>query len=461
VALNLEQQQQQLNKLNAELANLKKDQARLDQRITGGLLKKPNLKSAAGLQLRQQLADATNLVNAKQKEYNDLKKVLDAAKADAKVVSEVGSAEEARKAALAGYGPNQIAEYRADVARQLADKKAKEQAQNNVQEGEVQSQELTNELATAGQFIAKSLDDQGRVDLAAQLNAVYGINLPLNGKYSPDLKAAYTRMLTDRFTRSLDEGRTIPVEEFLAIGTKEGTYRTGSGTGGPDIFASISDPTQAASTIRSVFKAELDREPTTAELTKYTKLLQGAERRNPFKTVNGIRTGGLDKAQFIVGELQKLPEFAKKKTDKVALTSQSILGTARANGINLNQTQIDSFANRVQDGTDIKIINNEIRSIAGLGMPDKVVKLLGQGIDLDTIYSPYRNLMASILELNPESIDLKDPTLRSAIGPDKEMPIYDFEKALRKDYRWQYTDNAKRDVSNVALKVLRDFGFQA
>jgi hypothetical protein len=94
-------------------------------------------------------------------------------------------------------------------------------------------------------------------------------------------------------------------------------------------------------------------------------------------------------------------------------------------------------------------------------MPEKVQKLLSQGIDLDTVYSPYKNLMASILELNPASIDLRDPTLRSAIGPDKETGIYDFEKALRKDYRWQYTDNAKRDVSNVALKVLRDFGFQA
>jgi hypothetical protein len=138
-----------------------------------------------------------------------------------------------------------------------------------------------------------------------------------------------------------------------------------------------------------------------------------------------------------------------------------LLETAKANGVSLNQTQLNSFTKMVQDGTDIKIIDNEIRNIAANGMPDKVVKLLGQGINLDTIYSPYKNLMASILELNPESIDLKDSTLRSAIGPDKEMTIYDFEKSLRKDYRWQYTDNAKRDVSNVALKVLRDFGFQA
>jgi len=40
-------------------------------------------------------------------------------------------------------------------------------------------------------------------------------------------------------------------------------------------------------------------------------------------------------------------------------------------------------------------------------MPEKVQKLLSEGVDLDTIYSPYKNVMASILELNPESIELK------------------------------------------------------
>ncbi len=457
MAINLQQQQQQLGKLKAELGNLKKNKSRLEGLSKGGLFNKP----APTDPVFADLAEAVKLVEDKQKEYNALKKTYDAAVADSKEVSEVGSAEEARKAALAGYGPNQIKEYRADLATQLANKKAKKQAQDNVQQGEVQSQELTAELVRAGTDLAQKFTPQVRVDLAKQLNIMYGINLPLNGAYSPDLKAAYQKFLEDKFQRSLDEGRTLSNVEFFTIGTAEGAYRATGGPGAPDIFASISDPTQAASIITSVFKAELRRDPTSTELAKYTKLLQGAERRNPFKTVNGIRTGGLDKAQFIVGELQKLPEFAQKKTDKVALTSQSILGTARANGVTLNQAQIDSFAKRVEDGTDIKTIDSEIRGIAGLGMPEKVQNLLAQGIDLDTVYSPYRNLMASVLELNPESIDLKDPTLRSAIGPDKEMPIYDFEKNLRKDFRWQYTDNAKRDVSNVALKVLRDFGFQA
>lgn len=318
---------------------------------------------------------------------------------------------------------------------------------------------FTKQIEVAGQYIA-NLSQPGLKELASNLNRAYGLNLPVDGRYSPDLKSAYLKALSDNLVRSLDFNRTIPFSEFLITAGNEGTYRSGAGAG-PSMSGSISDPTKAAGLINSAFKTQLQRDPTAAEVAKYTKILNNAEKKNPFKTVKGITTGGLDKEQFLIGEIVKLPEFAKKKTDKVALTSQSILGTAKANGITLNQSQIDSFAKRVQDGTDIKIIDKEIRGIAALGMPDKVVKLLDQGVDLGTIYSPYKNLMASILELNPESIDLKDPTLRSAIGPDKEMPIYDFEKALRKDYRWQYTDNAKRDVSNVALKVLRDFGFQA
>jgi hypothetical protein len=69
--------------------------------------------------------------------------------------------------------------------------------------------------------------------------------------------------------------------------------------------------------------------------------------------------------------------------------------------------------------------------------------------------------MATILELTPESININDATLRSAIGPDKEMPLYEFERALRKDSRWQYTDNARESVSKISARIRRDFGFEA
>lgn len=68
--------------------------------------------------------------------------------------------------------------------------------------------------------------------------------------------------------------------------------------------------------------------------------------------------------------------------------------------------------------------------------------------------------MASVLEVAPDSISLSDQTLRNAIGPDKEMSIYDFQKALRKDSRWQYTNNAREEIAGITQKILQDFGFQ-
>jgi hypothetical protein len=69
--------------------------------------------------------------------------------------------------------------------------------------------------------------------------------------------------------------------------------------------------------------------------------------------------------------------------------------------------------------------------------------------------------MAAVLEIDdPNAIDLNDPLLRSAISDKGDMNIYDFKKALRKDNRWQYTEQARQDVSAATLDILRDFGFQ-
>jgi len=137
--------------------------------------------------------------------------------------------------------------------------------------------------------------------------------------------------------------------------------------------------------------------------------------------------------------------------------------TAKANGLDLDKnfgSSIQGWLQNLAQGESIETFKQIIRSTAKLGLPEKVSSLLDQGVDLDTIYNPYKRLMASVLEINPETITLDDQVLRSAIGPDKEMSLYDYQKMLRKDNRWQYTNQAKEEVSDTALRVLRDFGFQ-
>jgi len=141
----------------------------------------------------------------------------------------------------------------------------------------------------------------------------------------------------------------------------------------------------------------------------------------------------------------------------------TLRATARANGFNLDTqfgSNINDWLQRLAKGESIETFKNTIRGAAKLGLPDKVASLLDQGLDIKDIYAPYRNVMASVLEVAPDSISLDDRTLRMAIGPEKEMSIYDFQRALRKDPRWQYTNNAREEASTAVLGVLRDFGFQ-
>lgn len=174
---------------------------------------------------------------------------------------------------------------------------------------------------------------------------------------------------------------------------------------------------------------------------------------------------GLDRERnslnsFLDKKFKFTAEGAKGKAGEQLADLQKV---AAANGLDLQKafgSQLPTWLASINKGESIETFKKQIRSVAKIGMPQNIATLLDNGVDLDTIYSPYKNVMASVLEINPESITLNDPVLRSAIAGDKELPIYEFQRQLRKDSRWQYTNQAKEEVSDVALKVLRDFGFQ-
>jgi hypothetical protein len=146
---------------------------------------------------------------------------------------------------------------------------------------------------------------------------------------------------------------------------------------------------------------------------------------------------------------------------------QKLVKTARENGFQLSDiipggsTEVQVLQNIASGKLDIDRVIQDARKLAAQGQPQYVRDLLAQGYNLDQVFKPYRQTMATILEIDdPDSIDLNDPLLRSAISDKGDMNIYDFKKALRADSRWQYTEQAKQDVSTAALQVLRDFGFQ-
>ncbi len=324
------------------------------------------------------------------------------------------------------------------------------------------------------------MSDPERKELALLLKAA-GYKVPTTGKKSSaiSLADAYNEAQTLTQSDSMRLGQNLTVREFLKNKAEDraGLGGTGSKKYNPYATQIIYDPTKAKSTINDVVNDLLGREATVEEIKLYSDKLnkkqsaKGSRSVTTYEMIDGVRTarttGGLDEVQFLTNIIQKTPEYKKAQTAKEEVKKSKELGyvdvlakTAMANGLSINQfADASQWASRIAAGEPIETFKQTIRNAAKLGLPDNVKNLVDQGIDLDTIYSPYKQTMASILEINPDSISLNDPTLRMGIANDKEMPLYEYQKALKQDPRWQYTNNAREDVSSSVQKVLKDFGF--
>ena len=151
-----------------------------------------------------------------------------------------------------------------------------------------------------------------------------------------------------------------------------------------------------------------------------------------------------------------------------ALANYKLLVTAaRDNGFQVSDiipggSSEQQVLQGIASGTiDVNRVVADARKLAAQGQPTYVRDLLAQGYTLKQVFAPYRQVMANVLEIgDDDQIDLNDPLLRSAITDKGDMNLYDFRKSLRQDSRWQYTEQARSDVSSLTLGVLRDFGFQ-
>jgi peptidoglycan hydrolase-like protein with peptidoglycan-binding domain len=298
---------------------------------------------------------------------------------------------------------------------------------------------------------------------------------PVDGKYNVQLGQAIRNADAEMTSIEADSGKPVNREIFFNEISNRGLATPAGTTGGtklpiPTGSRTIYTPTEATSTINAVSKSILGREATPQELTKLMASLKKAQSKaittTKYTMVDGVRvadtTGNLDEVQFLSDLIKKNPEYDQRKQGLRDVGKADLLKTAVANGLDLEKTfasQLPNWTKRIENGEDPEIFKQLIRQTAKIGLPDKINKLLDQGLDLDAVYAPYRNTMASLLEVNPDSISLSDPLLRSAIQGDKEMPIYDFQRQIRKDNRWQYTNNARAEASDVAKTVLRDFGF--
>jgi hypothetical protein len=182
-------------------------------------------------------------------------------------------------------------------------------------------------------------------------------------------------------------------------------------------------------------------------------------------TFNSIMQGaydkGLDDNQI---DLQALSKFKGTVGGETLGRVQSLEEYAKSFGMSYSPTTLNSWSQGLVAGTNtIFDIQEKIRRDSASSYP-VFADDINKGTSVDALASAYKNSMATILEIDADTISYNDPTFRRALqyvgsdGKPAVKPIWQFEAELRQDPRWDLTDNARATVDSLSLKVLRDYG---
>ena len=181
----------------------------------------------------------------------------------------------------------------------------------------------------------------------------------------------------------------------------------------------------------------------------------------------------LDPKLWLEGEIKTKLLAGAKDIGKVGIPEGpvgqnfvEVKNFAARNGIMLSDQAAGDYATQIVTGKlSQDTVLNAIRESAASAFPQLADKIKA-GIDVKTLADPYIQSMSNILEIPYTSIDLFDPKIRGALAytlPDGKLAtksIYDFEKELRQDPRWEFTNNGKKTIADSTLRVLQNFGIQ-
>jgi hypothetical protein len=170
------------------------------------------------------------------------------------------------------------------------------------------------------------------------------------------------------------------------------------------------------------------------------------------KTVNGI-------------EIYDLAGTAEK-------SAESLYKLAYEYGVDTSMTNTgftkwfeNSLGSYARGDIAVEDIDDELQTMAMSQFPG-MAQQLQRGLTLRQAANPYLKAIGDTLGYDADSLDLNDDLVQRVLnstdeqGNFKPMSLYETKIAARKDNRWQYTETAKKEYTDMASTILQDFGFE-
>jgi hypothetical protein len=284
-----------------------------------------------------------------------------------------------------------------------------------------------------------------------ELNAVYQKVKNPDGSFKYDA-ATIATMINDTDWYRLN-GPTVAQKLLDRIKGGENNYREGvnefrlsASKVATDLGLDASDPTVSSYLSALGENAYLHGWTTTQ--------IEGVITSNP-DIVKKIK-GGLYAAQ-----VQNVADYANtmgvivSAGDRTNYT-QRLLGLTDKNGVRVRSTEDDIKAEiRKNTATKYGVFADQINA----------------GVSLWDLTSNYRSKAADLLEVDPDTIKWDDPLFKDGKifqsvdpkDPSKIVarPLWEADKMIRGDERWQYTKNANDQYDKYAYSILQKFGMVA
>lgn len=299
------------------------------------------------------------------------------------------------------------------------------------------------------QVASPAIDQLSREELAAQYQSAVGIiySVPeIRGVFEQALNEGWT---PDRFQAAVQNSDWFRSnDEYARIAWARETM------GGADWDTSLQDAANQVRVRARNLGAELSEQEVNSLARRY--LYEGW----------GESTRQMLLDQALSEEISFVPD--ERGTSRLmggaADLQDSLRTLALANGVDLTDNWYLSAAKSVASGlTDPGYWERDIREQAASRFPGYREKIM-MGMNTYDLANPYIKMMSSELEIDPFSINLDDPYIIQALGNTDEqgnfspMNLWDFQKKIRQDPRWENTSKAQNEITSTTGRIMQMFG---
>jgi hypothetical protein len=278
------------------------------------------------------------------------------------------------------------------------------------------------------------------------------------------------------------------------------TTTTSSGTTGSSSSRSRSRSRSFNFTPRESAYSQLDqnmmalfgRRATAAEKKDYYKKLHAAEKRYSSRSRGSTRSGSTTDAQgntvggssssdvstsysfdqgsflfeYTVGLAKKYINSGKSFGGQAAENMNAIKSYAADMGISVSEdTALSDTIGTVIGTGDVNTLKQDYRKRA-IALYGGLAERLNTNPNLTVrdAASDYMETMASMLDIDAKTLSLQDNTLQKALTASKDgkpytMTLNEFRANLRQDNRFQYSNMAKQEATNLGSNLARIMGF--